>query len=138
VVAPYRSAMAPPGPAGLFAGHFLSEPLRDWDVSRPAPYFGFEIPDAPGNYWYVWFDAPIGYMAATKEWCDREGEAFDDWWRSEETDGGSGGCRGSGRGDEPCGTRGLGRRGRRSGAGKGAARTGVHDRRLHFTSLGTR
>jgi methionyl-tRNA synthetase len=72
--------------ANYLAGHFLSEPLRDWDVSRPAPYFGFEIPDAPGNYWYVWFDAPIGYMAASKEWCDREGEAFDDWWRSEETE----------------------------------------------------
>ena len=43
--------------------------LRDWDISRPAPYFGFEIPDAPGHYWYVWFDAPIGYMAATSEWC---------------------------------------------------------------------
>ncbi|AUX47802.1 methionyl-tRNA synthetase [Sorangium cellulosum] len=72
--------------ANYLAGHFLSEPLRDWDVSRPAPYFGFEIPDAPGNYWYVWFDAPIGYMAASKEWCDREGEVFDDWWRSEETE----------------------------------------------------
>ncbi|KYF73646.1 methionine--tRNA ligase, partial [Sorangium cellulosum] len=72
--------------ANYLAGHFLSEPLRDWDVSRPAPYFGFEIPDAPGNYWYVWFDAPIGYMAASKEWCDRQGEAFDDWWRSEETE----------------------------------------------------
>ena len=41
-----------------------------------------KIPDAPGHDWYVWFDAPIGYMAATKEWCEREGESFDDWWRS--------------------------------------------------------
>ena len=49
--------------ANYIKGHFLSEPLRDWDISRPAPYFGFEIPDSPGNYWYVWFDAPIGYMA---------------------------------------------------------------------------
>ncbi|MBK8995599.1 MAG: methionine--tRNA ligase [Myxococcales bacterium] len=72
--------------ANYLAGHFLSEPLRDWDVSRPAPYFGFEIPDAPGNYWYVWFDAPIGYMASTKEWCDATGERFDDWWRSGETE----------------------------------------------------
>ena len=63
-------------------GHFLGEPLRDWDISRPAPYFGFEIPDSPGNYWYVWFDAPIGYMASTQQWCDRTGEKLDDWWRS--------------------------------------------------------
>ncbi len=68
------------------AGHFLNAPLRDWDISRPAPYFGFEIPDSPGNYWYVWFDAPIGYMASTRAWCDREGENFDDWWRSDRTE----------------------------------------------------
>ncbi len=67
-------------------GHFLHEPLRDWDISRPAPYFGFEIPDSPGNYWYVWFDAPIGYMASTKQWCDRHGQNFDDWWRNEQTE----------------------------------------------------
>jgi len=72
--------------ANYLKGHFLAEELRDWDVSRPAPYFGFEIPDAPGNYWYVWFDAPIGYMAATREWCDAHGEHFDDWWRSQNTD----------------------------------------------------
>ncbi len=70
--------------ANYLAGHFLNEPLRDWDVSRPAPYFGFDIPDSPGNYWYVWFDAPIGYMASTKEWCRRHGEDFDDWWRSDQ------------------------------------------------------
>jgi len=72
--------------ANYLAGHFLGEPLRDWDVSRPAPYFGFEIPDAPGNYWYVWFDAPIGYIASTREWCERHGEKLDDWWRSEQTE----------------------------------------------------
>jgi methionyl-tRNA synthetase len=72
--------------ANYLKGHFLAEPLRDWDVSRPAPYFGFEIPDAPGNYWYVWFDAPIGYMASAWEWCEREGEHFDDWWASPETE----------------------------------------------------
>ena len=55
-----------PEVANYLKGHFLGEPLRDWDVSRPAPYFGFEIPDSPGNYWYVWFDAPIGYMASTQ------------------------------------------------------------------------
>jgi methionyl-tRNA synthetase len=72
--------------ANYLKGHFLQEPLRDWDVSRPAPYFGFEIPDSPGNYWYVWFDAPIGYLASTLQWCKRQGENFDDWWRSDETE----------------------------------------------------
>jgi len=72
--------------ANYLKGHFLGEPLRDWDISRPAPYFGFEIPDAPGNYWYVWFDAPIGYIASTWEWCDRNGEQLDDWWKSPSTE----------------------------------------------------
>ena len=66
--------------ANYLAGHFLGEPLRDWDISRPAPYFGFEIPDAPGHYWYVWFDAPIGYIAATSEWCAAHGESLAAWW----------------------------------------------------------
>ena len=66
--------------ANYLAGHFLGEPLRDWDVSRPAPYFGFEIPDAPGHFWYVWFDAPIGYVAATDEWCTAHGGSLEDWW----------------------------------------------------------
>ena len=69
--------------SNYLAGHFLHEPLRDWDVSRPAPYFGFEIPDSPGNYWYVWFDAPIGYIASTHEWCKKHGEKLDDWWKNE-------------------------------------------------------
>jgi methionyl-tRNA synthetase len=72
--------------ANYVKGHFLGEPLRDWDVSRPAPYFGFEIPDAPGHYWYVWFDAPIGYMAATAEWCEKNGASFDRYWRSPDTE----------------------------------------------------
>jgi methionyl-tRNA synthetase len=72
--------------ANYLKGHFLGEPLRDWDVSRPAPYFGFEIPDSPGNYWYVWFDAPIGYMASTSDWCERTGERFNDWWKSPEVE----------------------------------------------------
>ena len=81
--------------ANYLKGHFLGpsdkpEPLRDWDISRPAPYFGFEIPDAPGNYWYVWFDAPIGYIASTRQWCDREGENFDDWWPRVSSEKGSG------------------------------------------------
>jgi methionyl-tRNA synthetase len=72
--------------ANYLRGHFLNEPLRDWDVSRPAPYFGFEIPDSPGNFWYVWFDAPIGYIASTKEWCDRQNEKLADWWQSPQTE----------------------------------------------------
>ena len=61
---------------------FLHEPLRDWDVSRPAPYFGFEIPDAPGHYFYVWVDAPVGYMSATADWCDGPGRSFERWWQN--------------------------------------------------------
>jgi methionyl-tRNA synthetase len=72
--------------ANYLKGHFLGEPLRDWDVSRPAPYFGFEIPDSPGNYWYVWFDAPIGYIASTAQWCQRHSERLDDWWKSPATE----------------------------------------------------
>jgi methionyl-tRNA synthetase len=60
--------------ANWLRGTFLSDVLRDWDISRPAPYFGFEIPDAPGHFFYVWLDAPIGYIASTKEWCDANGE----------------------------------------------------------------
>jgi methionyl-tRNA synthetase len=70
--------------ANYLKGHFLSEELRDWDISRPAPYFGFEIPDSPGNYWYVWFDAPIGYIASTKEWCDANSESLANWWRNDD------------------------------------------------------
>ena len=69
--------------ANYLQGHFLNKPLRDWDISRPAPYFGFEIPEHPGHYWYVWFDAPIGYMASTRQWCGRHGENFEDWWKNE-------------------------------------------------------
>jgi len=68
--------------ANYLKGHFLGQPLRDWDISRPSPYFGFEISDSPGNYWYVWFDAPIGYIASTRQWCDRTGRQLKDWWQS--------------------------------------------------------
>ena len=55
--------------------------LQDWDISRNAPYFGFEIPDAPGKYFYVWLDAPIGYMASFKHLCtERAGLDFDTYW----------------------------------------------------------
>jgi len=72
--------------ANYLKGHFLADALRAWDVSRPAPYFGFEIPDAPGNFWYVWFDAPIGYIASTAEWCAAHGENLDDWWKNPATE----------------------------------------------------
>lgn len=75
-----------PEVANYLKGHFLNEPLRDWDVSRPAPYFGFQIPDSPGNYWYVWFDAPIGYIGSTVEWCQKYGENLADWWKSGKTE----------------------------------------------------
>ena len=70
--------------ANYLRGEFLSDKLRDWDISRPAPYFGFEIPDSPGNYWYVWFDAPIGYIASTRQWCDANGSNVDHWWKSDD------------------------------------------------------
>jgi len=54
--------------------------LNDWDISRDAPYFGFEIPDAPGKFFYVWLDAPIGYMASFRNFCDRTGVDFDAFW----------------------------------------------------------
>ncbi|MCK5881026.1 MAG: methionine--tRNA ligase, partial [Sinobacterium sp.] len=54
--------------------------LQQWDISRDAPYFGFEIPNAPGKYFYVWLDAPIGYMASSKQFFDREGMDFDSFW----------------------------------------------------------
>ena len=54
--------------------------LKDWDISRDAPYFGFEIPDAPGKYFYVWLDAPVGYMASFKNLCAKKGLKFDDFW----------------------------------------------------------
>jgi len=54
--------------------------LKDWDISRDAPYFGFEIPGEPGKYFYVWFDAPIGYMASFLNLCRRSGEVFDEYW----------------------------------------------------------
>lgn len=62
---------------------WLDEDLQEWDISRDAPYFGFEIPDAPGKYFYVWMDAPIGYMASFKNLCDRSDYDFDDYWNIE-------------------------------------------------------
>ncbi|WP_106478313.1 methionine--tRNA ligase [Phytohalomonas tamaricis] len=57
--------------------------LNDWDISRDAPYFGFEIPDAPGKYFYVWVDAPIGYLASFQNLCERESIDFDSYWQKD-------------------------------------------------------
>jgi methionyl-tRNA synthetase len=62
---------------------WFQEGLRDWDVSRDAPYFGFEIPDAPGKYFYVWLDAPVGYMASFQDLGRRLNLSFEEWWGKE-------------------------------------------------------
>lgn len=59
--------------------------LGDWDISRDAPYFGFEIPDAPGKYFYVWLDAPIGYYASFLNYCQTKGMNFDEWVKPDTT-----------------------------------------------------
>jgi methionyl-tRNA synthetase len=59
---------------------WIEEGLRDWDISRNAPYFGFEIPDAPDKFFYVWMDAPIGYMASFKQFCAEKDLDFDAYW----------------------------------------------------------
>jgi methionyl-tRNA synthetase len=60
---------------------WLDSGLQEWDISRDAPYFGFEIPDAPGKYFYVWLDAPVGYMASFEAFCKRSGYDFDAYWK---------------------------------------------------------
>ncbi len=62
---------------------WLDDELQEWDISRDAPYFGFEIPEAPGKYFYVWVDAPIGYMASFKNLCDRSDYDFDAYWNKD-------------------------------------------------------
>ena len=69
---------------------WFKEPLRGWCISRDAPYFGFEIPGYPGKFFYVWVDAPIGYLASLRNWCEKNGQKFEDWWGS--SDGASGGA----------------------------------------------
>ncbi|MDD4025755.1 MAG: methionine--tRNA ligase [Kiritimatiellae bacterium] len=61
---------------------WFNEPLRGWCISRDAPYFGFEIPGRPGKFFYVWVDAPIGYMASLQSWCDTHNQRFEDWWQN--------------------------------------------------------
>ena len=68
------------GEAANKMSEWFENGLNDWDISRDAPYFGFEIPDAPGKYFYVWLDAPIGYMASFKKLCADTGLDFDEYW----------------------------------------------------------
>ena len=65
---------------------WFDEDLRDWCISRDEPYFGFEIPGHPGKFFYVWVDAPVGYMASAKDWCAREGRDFDSYWNGDATE----------------------------------------------------
>ena len=75
-----RSGVLPDQVANKLA-EWLDSGLQEWDISRDAPYFGFEIPDEPGKYFYVWLDAPIGYMASFKKLCEiREDLEFEDYW----------------------------------------------------------
>lgn len=62
---------------------WLDDELQQWDISRDAPYFGFEIPGAPGKFFYVWLDAPIGYMASFKHLCDNSDYDFDTYWKAD-------------------------------------------------------
>ena len=71
------------GEAANKMGEWFENGLNDWDISRDAPYFGFEIPDAPGKYFYVWLDAPIGYMASFKKLCADKGLDFDEYWKAD-------------------------------------------------------
>ncbi len=71
------------GEAANKMGEWFENGLNDWDISRDAPYFGFEIPDAPGKYFYVWLDAPIGYMASFKKLCSDKGLDFDEYWNKD-------------------------------------------------------
>jgi len=64
-------------------GEWFEAGLQDWDISRDAPYFGIEVPDAPGKFFYVWFDAPIGYIASFEAWRAAHGASFDEYWKSE-------------------------------------------------------
>lgn len=60
---------------------WFKDGLQQWDISRDAPYFGFEIPGAPGKFFYVWLDAPIGYLASFKNYCSKTGVDFDQFWQ---------------------------------------------------------
>ena len=70
-----------PTPIANKLREWIDAGLQDWDISRDAPYFGFEIPGHPQKYFYVWLDAPIGYIASHQNLCDRTGEDFDSYWQ---------------------------------------------------------
>lgn len=67
--------------ANWLKGAFLSGELRDWDISRDAPYFGFRIPGETDKFFYVWLDAPVGYIGTTQKHCDEQGLDFDAYWK---------------------------------------------------------
>ncbi len=71
---------------------WFNEPLRGWCISRDAPYFGFEIPGRPGKFFYVWVDAPIGYIASLDNWCSAHGQKLEDWWPQGEAPSAEGGA----------------------------------------------
>jgi methionyl-tRNA synthetase len=66
-------------------GEWFGAGLRDWDISRDEPYFGFEIPGETGKYFYVWLDAPIGYLSSLLNYCRRSGRDFDSYWKPDST-----------------------------------------------------
>ena len=63
-----------------FVDKWLAEPLRDWDISRDAPYFGFRIPGEQAKYFYVWFEAPVGYLSSSDKWCQDHGRRVEEFW----------------------------------------------------------
>lgn len=65
---------------------WLKDELRDWDISRDAPYFGFQIPGHENKFFYVWVDAPIGYMSATWQWCKKNGRDLDEFWKDKSSE----------------------------------------------------
>ena len=85
-LAEFNASDAIQGDVNNFVKTWLDEGLQDWGISRDAPYFGFEIPGKPGKYFYVWLDAPIGYIATTQHYCKESGRDFDSLWRSDDTE----------------------------------------------------
>lgn len=69
-----------------YVQRWLDDGLRDWDISRDGPYFGFEIPGTENKFFYVWLDAPIGYISSTARYCEDKGLSFDDYWKNPETE----------------------------------------------------
>ena len=69
-----------------YVNRWMEGGLRDWDISRDGPYFGFPIPDEENKFFYVWLDAPIGYIASTDHWCQRSGRSVDEFWRDPDTE----------------------------------------------------